>query len=139
MSKALENLKQHFQNELNGEEGTLQKIDFPEIGVPCFAREALTAYRKGKILNALKNEGQLAFCVEVVINCLLDENSAYIFQSGNKHDLLREGSSRALERVSGEICKVVFGDDDVEEALMRDDLSKEESVALKNSKPTKSC
>lgn len=131
---ALENFKQDFQQKLNGgEKGKLHPVEFPEIGMKCFAREAITAFRKGKILNALKNEGNLAFCAEVVVNCLLDDQKTYIFGSGDKHEMMRECDSEVLERVSGDICRIVFGDDDIEEALT-DAKTEEEKVAVKNSK-----
>lgn len=134
---AIENFKQDFQNKLNdsgeGKKGKLHPVDFPEIGMKCFAREAITGYRKGKILNALKNEGNLAFCAEVVVNCLLDDQKTYIFNSGDKLELMREGDSEVLERVSGDVCKIVFGDDDIEEALT-EGKTEEEKVAAKNSK-----
>lgn len=131
---AIENFKQDFQEKLNsGDKGKLHNVEFPEIKTKCFAREAITGYRKGRILNALKNEGNIAFCAEVIINCLLDEDKTYIFSSGDKIDLMRECDSEVLERVSGDICRIVFGDDDIEETLT-EGKTEEEKVATKNSK-----
>jgi len=129
-NSALENFKRDFENKLNDSE--FVEIEFPEIGMPCFARSALTGFRKGKILAALK-ENQLSFCAEVIINCAVHKNGTYIFKSGEKHDLLRECDSSVIERVSGDICTAIFGDADIEEAL-----ASEEEVAAKNSKETKS-
>lgn len=135
MSKsALDNFKQDFQNKLNSELGNLHEIDFPEIGMKCYSREVITGFRKGKILAALK-QNQVLFCAEMLINCLVDSDKNFIFNSGDAHDLMRKCDSKVLERVSGEISNVVFGDDDIEEKLSE---SSEEEIAAKNLKTTKS-
>lgn len=134
---AINDLKKNFQQSLQGEGGELHLVDFPEITFPVYARKDISAQRKSTILNALKFEGLIPFCAQVLINGLLDETGTYVFTKADVHDLMSETSSSVVERASGEICKIIFGDDNPERILARHDsdggtMSAEEAAAIKN-------
>ena len=132
MTKALDKLKDDFQEKLKGD---LVSVDFPEIGVDCFTRDVISGHRKGKILAALQ-KNQIMFCAEMVVNCCVDKNGAYIFHANDVREMMKEVDSSVIERVSTEISAIIFGDEDIETALSED--NHEEKAAIKNSKATTS-
>lgn len=132
MTKALDKLKDDFQEKLKGD---LVSVDFPEIGVDCFTRDVISGHRKGKILAALQ-KNQIMFCAEMVVNCCVDKNGAYIFHANDVREMMKEVDSTVIERVSTDISAIIFGDEDIETALSED--NHEEKAARKNSKATTS-
>ena len=132
MTKALDKLKDDFQEKLKGD---LVPVEFPEIGVDCFTREVISGHRKGKILGALQ-KNQILFCAEMIVNCCVDKNGAYIFHANDVRDMMKEVDSSVIERVSTEISSIIFGDEDIEAALSSEEENQEEKAALKNSEAT---
>lgn len=151
MSEALKNLKKNFKKQLASKEGELHKIDVATevLKMDAYACGVITAQRKNRIFLALENDGQVAFCAEMMIQCLTDENRKHLFQNGERLDMMQYCSADDIELIAGKISSFVFGSDNIEEVIARetggadsdiestpDDRTEEEQVAGKNSKKT---
>jgi len=150
MSKALDKLKQSFKDKLASKEGELIRIDEASdiLGMDVYACAVITAIRKNRIFLALENDGQVAFCAEMMIQCLTDENRKHVFNNGERLDMMQYCSADDVEVIAGKISSLVFGSDDIEAVIERetggdlepdtksDSRTTEEQVAAKNSKTT---
>lgn len=148
MSHALKNLKNSFKQKLNAKEGELHRLDIDEeiLGMPVYACELITAMRKNRIFQALANDGQLAFCAEMMIQCLTDEDRKHIFQNGERAEMLTYCAAGDVELIAGQISRHVFGSDNIEEVIALetgdtapakdDEVTAEESIATANLKKT---
>jgi len=150
MSNPLQHLKDRFKDKLKSEEGELKPIESsPEIlGEQYFSCGVITGHRKNQIFIALEKEGQVAFCAEMMIHCVMDSNRERQFEPGSRRQLMNECESTDIETIAGEISQVIFGTDDIEQVILNESMSEavvgskgdsrtgEERAAAKNLKKT---
>lgn len=151
MTKPLERLKQRFKDRLADDEGKLIEITEASqyLEQPAYACAVISGNRKNRCFQALENDGQIAFCAEMMIQCLTDDKRKHLFQNGERLQLLQYCAADDIELIAGKISALVFGSDNIEEVIARErdtgeavddpsgvDEGAEERAATKNLKKT---
>lgn len=115
MQHAIDDLVKDFDKKLESQD--LVEIDAPElpsIGGKIYSPQFGTPHRKNHCTNAREKEGLMAFAAAILINFALDKHGKRIFKPGHKDALMKKIDDKVLERLSNDICNVMWGDEDDE-------------------------
>lgn len=113
MQYAIDDLVKDFdQKKLDHDLVEIKAPEMPSIGGVIYCPQYAAAQRKGHCLNAREKEGLMAFAVTVLINFALDSDGKNLFKPGHKDTLMKKVDDKVLERLSQEICQVLWGDDE---------------------------